>query len=209
LRGADAEPGFSQFRRIAESRTRFQFKMTNTVNDKYPIEKRRAISQILETEAKRYKQRCHCYKWSDKMSYTAYFDGACAPINPGGTAGYGAVIFDRKQSIWDCSGIYHPPKGHERETSNNVAEYSGLIAVLQWLTEHGLHEARIRVLGDSELVINQVFGTWRIKRGLYVPLAYQTKALRKPFTNIEGHWIPRSKNTIADRLAKAAVKRSR
>jgi ribonuclease HI len=142
------------------------------------------------------------------MILKAYFDGACDP-NPGGTAAYGAVILHRHQRIWKCSELYYPPAGHEKATSNNIAEYCGLIAVLEWLTENEHYDAKIRIFGDSNLVINQIFGSWRIKRGLYVPLAHWAKALVRPFTDIEGRWISRSENTIADRLSKIPLKRMR
>lgn len=140
------------------------------------------------------------------MGYIAYFDGACGPINPGGRAAYGAVIFNNSRRVWRCSKLYLPPVGHESETSNNVAEYSGLIAVLQWLAACRSYDAEILVRGDSQLVINQIFGSWKIKQGLYVPLAHQARTLLRPFKNIKGQWVPRHKNAIADRLAKAALK---
>jgi ribonuclease HI len=138
--------------------------------------------------------------------YIAYFDGACEPINPGGTASYGAVILQAGEPIWMSSEIYLPENGNQ--TSNNLAEYSGLIAVLEWFAEHALFDAGIRVYGYSKLVINQTFGTWRIKHGLYVPLAHRARELVEPFTNIRGEWIPREENHLADRLSKAALKRA-
>ena len=139
--------------------------------------------------------------------FIAYFDGACEPINPGGTATYGAVILQGGEPIWMCSEVYRPEPGHENETSNNLAEYSGLIAVLEWFAERGLFDAEIIVYGDSKMVINQVFGTWRIKKGLYVPLAHRARELVQAFDHIQGQWIPRRQNDLADRLSKAALKR--
>jgi hypothetical protein len=89
--------------------------------------------------------------------YIAYFDGACEPINPGGTASYGAVILQAGEPIWMSSEIFRPENGNQ--TSNNLAEYSGLIAVLEWFAEHRLFDAEIRVFGDSKLVINFAVGT--------------------------------------------------
>jgi len=57
-------------------------------------------------------------------TYIAYFDGACEPVNPGGTASYGAAIYENQQLVWKCSQIY----GRGEHTSNNVAEYAALIA---------------------------------------------------------------------------------
>ena len=68
--------------------------------------------------------------------YIAYFDGACEPINPGGTASYGALILQAGEPIWMSWELNLPADGHQ--TSNNLAEYSGLIALLEWFAEHGL-----------------------------------------------------------------------
>ena len=75
------------------------------------------------------------------MTYIAYFDSACEPVNPGGTASYGAAIYENQQLIWKCSEIY----GRGEHTSNNVAEYAALIAVLEWFIGHDLCDAEIIV----------------------------------------------------------------
>ena len=92
--------------------------------------------------------------------------------------------------------------------SNNVAEYAGLIAVLERFIEQELCDAEIVVKGDSMLVINQMFGTWKIKNGLYTPLAKQARELLGGFTTIKGEWIQRDRNDVADGLSKAALKRA-
>jgi ribonuclease HI len=137
-------------------------------------------------------------------SYVAYFDGACEPKNPGGTASYGAVIFKNGELLWECSEIYVPEKRHE--TSNNVAEYAALVAVLTWLADHNLFNAEIIVRGDSQLVVYQMFGNWKIKGGLYKPLAHKARQLVARFSNIQGEWIPRVQNQLADDLSKEALK---
>ena len=138
------------------------------------------------------------------MKIIAYFDGCCEPKNPGGTASYGAVIFIDGRRIWEASKIFYPRKGKERETSNNVAEYSGFIAILEYLLEHKITDP-VQVYGDSNLVIQQMFGCWRIKRGFYVPLAQKAKNLLKNLPHVKGRWIPREENSIADELSKAEL----
>jgi|ERR1051326_407769 ribonuclease HI len=138
------------------------------------------------------------------MTYIAYFDGACEPVNPGGTASYGVVIYEDHEKVWECSEVY----GEGKLMSNNVAEYAGLIAVLEWLIEHDLCDAEISVKGDSKLVIEQMFGTWKIKSGLYTELAHRARELLSRFTNIQGEWISRDLNDVADELSKAALKRA-
>ena len=138
------------------------------------------------------------------MTYIAYFDGACEPVNPGGTASYGAVIIEDDETIWGCSEIY----GQGKLMSKNVAEYAGFIAVLEWFIEQELCDAEIVVKGDSMLVMNQMFGTWKIKNGLYAPLAKKASELRSRFIDIKGEWIPRDLNDVADELSKAALKKA-
>jgi ribonuclease HI len=136
--------------------------------------------------------------------YVAYFAGTCQPANSRGTASYGAVIFQDGERIWECSQIYQLGKRHERD----VAEYAGLLAVLHWLGDHDLFDARIIVCSNSELVIRQIFGSWSIKNGEYVELAYEARKLARYFTNIRGEWIRRERNEIADRLSKEALKKA-
>jgi ribonuclease HI len=134
-----------------------------------------------------------------------FFDGCCEPVNPGGTASYGAVILRDDEVIHVASEIFYPQKGKERETSNNVAEYSGFRHVLIWLLGQGLNRQCIEIRGDSNLVIEQMFGYWRIKQGFYVPIAKECRELLKQFPNIRGKWIPREQNSLADKLSKAEL----
>jgi ribonuclease HI len=92
--------------------------------------------------------------------------------------------------------------------SNNVAEYAGLIAVLEWLIEHDLCDTEIIVMGDSKLVIEQMFGAWKIKNGRYTTLALRARELVSRFENIRGEWISRDLHDVADELSKAALKRA-
>lgn len=145
----------------------------------------------------------------------AFFDGACEPINPGGFASYGAVIFKDNKRVWDCSELFKPTKGKEKETSNNVAEYSGFLAILEYLVKHKLTNEEILVHGDSRLVLCQTLildpqynVRWKIKKGFYVPLAKKAIKLLKQFPNIKGQWIPREENDIADELSKAELKKA-
>jgi len=139
------------------------------------------------------------------INIKAYFDGACEPKNPGGTASFGAVVFKDGKRVWDCSRLFVPQKGRELETSNNVAEYCGFIAILDWLNLQGWTAEAVIVYGDSKLVIEQMFGHWRIKKGFYVPLAWEAKQKLRNFKRLRGCWIPREENGIADELSKAEL----
>lgn len=121
---------------------------------------------------------------------------------------YGAIIFKDGVKIWEDSKIFIPTKGHEKETSNNIGEYSGFKAILDYLIEHDLTKSQIVVYGDSKLVIKQMFGSWRIKFGYYVPIAKICNAMIKQFPYLTGKWIPREENSLADELSKAELKRA-
>ena len=140
------------------------------------------------------------------MMVEAYFDGACEPFNPGGTAAFGAVVFKDGQRIFERSEIFRPPPGKEAETSNNVAEYLGLIAALDYLRQQGMTGEYITIKGDSMLVIKQMQGQWRIKKGFYVPLAIDAKHMLSNFPNVRFEWIPREQNELADELSKRELK---
>ena len=136
----------------------------------------------------------------------AYFDGACEPKNPGGTAAYGIVILNNGQRIFEASKLFIPQKGREHETSNNIGEYSGFKAILDYLIANDLTKSQIIVYGDSKLVIEQMFGTWKINSGYYVSIARTCKAMIKQFPYLTGKWIPREKNFLADELSKAVLR---
>ncbi len=136
-----------------------------------------------------------------ETKYEAWFDGGCYPRNPGGYASYGALISKDDQIIWQGSGLVIPVT----DTSNNLAEYAGYIAVLTELEKQGLRAQPVTIYGDSQLVIKQMKGEWKIKDGSYVDLALKAKCLTKSFPNVRLEWIPRDQNHQADSLATKAL----
>src|ERR1700722_12348836 len=138
-----------------------------------------------------------------------FFDGCCEPVNPGGTASYGAVVFVDDQRVWECSELFVPILGREKETSNNVAEYSGFLAILEYLLASDLQKESITIHGDSKLVIEQMLGNWKMRGGFYIPTALKAKATLKKFKKKPRlQWIPRDENDIADELSKAELKKA-
>jgi ribonuclease HI len=125
-----------------------------------------------------------------------HFDGACGPMNPRGHMGYGASIVVDGKTI-----DLHGGEFENEENSNNVAEYKGLLLALQYLMDHGLHHQPIKIYGDSNLVILQMKGRWRIKGGRYADFAQMAKSTLPNFKHIEFQWIPRDKNSYADSLS--------
>jgi ribonuclease HI len=135
--------------------------------------------------------------------YTAWFDGACGPVNPGGTATYGVMIRDQDGTIlvWE-----HGLVGEGSTMSNNVAEYAGVLQVLKYLSTRP--PGRITIHGDSKLVISQLNGKWRMRKGLYLSTAIEAKALLAHLHHcgweINLCWIPRAQNKECDALSKNA-----
>jgi ribonuclease HI len=133
--------------------------------------------------------------------YLAWFDGACEPVNPGGTASFGVVIKGEDGTVLLRE---HGVVGKGRAMSNNVAEYAGVLHILKYLAHRPPGRATIR--GDSNLVINQLSGRWRIKKGLYLSIATETKellaCLRGLGWQINFCWIPREQNEECDALSK-------
>jgi len=115
--------------------------------------------------------------------------------NPG-PAGYGAVVSENGKilaELFDVIGI----------ATNNVAEYSGLLAGLTHI--HQLDpEAKVEVAMDSKLVVEQMSGRWQIKHADMRDLAKQCRDAHNP-SLITYQWIPRDENSHADRLANKAL----
>lgn len=128
----------------------------------------------------------------------AWFDGACEPYNPFGHTSYGLVVKKDGETIYTESNYAGNGPGY----SNNVGEYLGIINIFQYLKRNSLNQENIQIYGDSALVINQIQGKWKIKRGIYVEYAKLAKKLSKAFPNTVYQWIPREQNEEADELSK-------
>ncbi|GLW20546.1 bifunctional RNase H/acid phosphatase [Microbispora triticiradicis] len=117
--------------------------------------------------------------------------------NPG-PAGYGAVVKD------EAGHVLAEAAESIGTTTNNVAEYRGLIAGLESLLALGVEGARVEVRMDSKLVIEQMAGRWKVKHEGLRPLALEAAALARRL-RVTWTWIPRERNTHADRLANEAM----
>ena len=106
---------------------------------------------------------------------TIYFDGLCYPKNPGGVAAYGYLVYRDGEPIWRGFGGV----GEGRGMTNNVAEYEALMAAAQWLVDEGI-EDKILIKGDSELVIKQMKGQYKVSftRSNYLLLFSYSHKLR-------------------------------
>jgi len=115
--------------------------------------------------------------------------------NPG-PAGYGSVITENGKIIaelYDFIGV----------ATNNVAEYSGLIAGLAAINELD-STATVDVKMDSKLVVEQMSGRWQIKHADMRVLAQSARSAHNP-SLVSYSWIPRDENSHADRLANKAL----
>ena len=135
------------------------------------------------------------------MKVTCYFDGGCGPDNPGGQATFGAIVKSGEgQVLLSKSGYV----GKGPQMSNNVAEYEGIIAVMQFLIETGVTEGVI--YGDSLLVVNQLNRKWKARKGLYLKHYKHALRLRQQLKRVQIEWIPRASNSEADQLARRAMR---
>jgi ribonuclease HI len=128
---------------------------------------------------------------------TAHCDGG-ARGNPG-PAGYGAIITDASGAILAQLSEY---LGHR---TNNFAEYSGLLGVLQWALDH--HQPNLRVISDSELMVKQIQGYYKVKSPDLLPLWQKARQCIAKFDHFEISHALRHKNKDADRLANEAMDR--
>jgi len=87
--------------------------------------------------------------------------------------------------------------------TNNAAEYQGLIRGLAMAREHGA--TRLDVRSDSELLVFQLNGIYKIKAPHLADLAAQARTLASEFASVRYIPIPREQNTEADRLANRAM----
>ena len=126
---------------------------------------------------------------------TAYFDGGSRG-NPG-PAGWGAyIVNDEGDVLAELSGALGV-------ATNNVAEYHGLIAALQWAVEHNL--TQLLVKGDSQLIIEQMRGNYKVKNEGLRPLYLQARMLVMQIGDVRFEHVPREQNEDADRLSNAGM----
>ena len=89
------------------------------------------------------------------------------------------------------------------ETTNNVAEYTAVILGLERAKELGASDVLLR--SDSQLLINQITGVYRVKTPHLQPLHRRVRTLAASFGTIRFEHVHRERNTEADRLANAGV----
>jgi len=115
--------------------------------------------------------------------------------NPG-PAGYGVRIEQEDGTVVEL-------KEAIGLATNNVAEYSGLIAALRWAAAHGISKLHVRA--DSDLLVKQMRGEYRVKSPGLQPLVEQARALARQIGDVSFEHVRREFNKDADRLANEAM----
>lgn len=126
---------------------------------------------------------------------TAHIDGG-ARGNPG-PAGYGVYVQDASGTVL---AELHGGLGI---ATNNVAEYNGLLTALQWALDHGHRDVRIRA--DSELLVKQMRGEYKVKNAGLQPLVARARVLVGQLGRVTFEHVRREQNKDADRLSNVGM----
>jgi len=133
----------------------------------------------------------------NQKTYTAHIDGG-ARGNPG-PAGYGVFVTDGAgKAVAELS-------EYLGKCTNNVAEYSALVAALEWAVEHGAGE--LNVVSDSELLVKQMLGQYKVANADLKQLYMKAQQLKRRLSGFKIRHVLRGQNKDADRLANAAMDR--
>jgi probable phosphoglycerate mutase len=112
--------------------------------------------------------------------------------NPG-SAGYGAIIRGEDGEV--LAELY----AGIGVNTNNVAEYRGLIAALEWAVANG--HRRLHIRSDSQLIVQQMLGNYRVKHEGLIPLYQKARRLAAEVGHVTFEHVRREQNTDADRLS--------
>jgi ribonuclease HI len=124
-----------------------------------------------------------------------HIDGASRG-NPG-EAGFGVHVASPEGST--LAELY----GYLGRATNNVAEYQALIHALRYALDHGARQ--VRIFSDSELVVRQMSGAYKVKHPDMIPLHREATRLVSRIGGVALSHVPRERNRDADRLANRAL----
>ena len=123
-----------------------------------------------------------------------FFDGASRG-NPGEAAGAAVIVMP--------DGQHHVASKYMPFSTNNEAEYTGLIMGLKQAQALGIRQLTIR--GDSNLVVQQVQGFWKVKKDRLRVLCQEAKTLIQSFDRTVIEWVRREENKLADAAANKCI----
>ena len=124
------------------------------------------------------------------MKATLFADGGSRG-NPGPAAS-GAVLFGEDGQVLREVGTYLGV------STNNVAEWTGLLTGLEAALDLGVDDLAVRL--DSELVVKQISGAYRVKHAGLIPLHAKAKVLLRKFAHVDVQHVRRKQNAVADAL---------
>lgn len=127
------------------------------------------------------------------VAVRAWIDGASRG-NPG-DAGFGVLI--------EADGEQRQILGFLGRTTNNVAEYAALLAALTWAERNRV--GRLELSSDSELLVRQLSGVYKVKAPRLVPAFLEAIRLRRAIPEFSIRHVPREENRLADALANRAI----
>jgi ribonuclease HI len=172
----------------------------------FPDLTREDFTRLFQTLAKHIR---HCQEWSEifisgqedrnnqALSASLYCDGASRG-NPG-PSGAGVSILDQhNRQILELSRFFE-------NATNNEAEYQALITGLKAAEELGIE--RLQIFSDSELVVKQVLGEYKVRNPRLLPLFREVMAILQQFDDYAIVHVGREFNKQADRLANDAIDR--
>ena len=133
------------------------------------------------------------------MKATLFADGGSRG-NPGPAAS-GAVLFDENGAVLREIGTFLGV------ATNNVAEWTGLLTGLEAAIELGIDRLDVRL--DSELVVKQISGVYRVKHEGLIPLHAKAKVLLRQFAHVDVQHVRRNANKAADALVNQVLDANR
>ncbi len=133
-------------------------------------------------------------EFDPEKNVLAFADGGSRG-NPG-PAAYGALLQQEGRTFVEIN-------EYLGNTTNNVAEWTGLLKILEKASELGVKDIEVRM--DSELVVKQVLGQYRVKHPGLIPIAEKVSSLKKRFPKFKITHVRREYNKDADRLANQAL----
>lgn len=128
------------------------------------------------------------------MSCILFFDGACRG-NPGPMA-IGAVLMENGKKVKEVS-------KRIGMGTNNIAEWRALIEGLKLAKAHGCKALEVR--GDSQLIIKQISGQYKVKSDNLIPLFNEARKLCGGFDGLRFKWVKREENLYTDALSNKAL----
>ncbi|MGI6485049.1 MAG: ribonuclease HI family protein [Thermoanaerobacterales bacterium] len=129
------------------------------------------------------------------MKATVYIDGASRG-NPG-NAGIGIIFFNEKGDVIKEISDYIG------QTTNNIAEYTALLTALEQAVEINIKQ--IDIFSDSELMVKQINGEYKVKNEGLKPLYKRVCKLLEEFDEYEIRHVSREENKRADKLANLGI----